>query len=422
MIDIQNLKRLASTTTFRQSVITVASTILNGILATGFYLYVAYLLGSTEYGLFILVTATVAIMTVVFDFGNDRGLVKFMSKYSPSEKKGQQILKAALLTKLLSGLFFIVLFYFFASPIAQVVFNQPEMAKYLPYTAMAFASQLLFYFATYFFQAREQFVWWGIMYVGANFVRLILTLFAAALGIMNTQMAISLFALTPFMFFLLGMTRIGWGFLKQKIDKSTFIEIFSFNKWVTGFSAVSTVSSRLDTYVTSHYSKLSDVGIYGLASQAIIIMPNLVSALGAVTSPKFSRFRNPAENKNYLDKSLLFFGGISFLSGIVLLPLGLLFMYISGPEYLSGFVPFVILVLSQAIFLGLAPLRDSLLYFHSKPSFFFWAGIAHGAITLITGFLLLPRYGLVGASLSNLAGQVVLNGATLWYYQKVRIK
>ncbi len=92
-------------------------------------------------------------------------------------------------------------------------------------------------------------------------------------------------------------------------------------------------------------------------------------------------------------------------------------MRFSGPEYLAGFVPFLILILSQVIFLALSPLRDSLLYYYSRPDFFFWISLANGAVTLITGIILLPRLGLVGAALSNLFGQIIVNAFCFLFYK-----
>lgn len=420
---ISNLvHKLTSTATFRQSLITMGSIVINALLATLFYLLLARSLGSSEYGLITLVFATVAIMTVVFDFGNDRGMVRFLSLYPANTEKGQKILKAIFLSKVFSSVFFIVIFSLFSKQIALLVFNQPAMAAYLPLTAVCFSTQLLFYFATFYFQAQEKFLYWGGLFIGANFSRLIFALLLAVTGHLNTLTALILFALTPLLSFLFAFTKIGTTFLQQKLTKHVYLEIFSFNKWATGFSAVSTVSSRLDTYMTSYLSKLSDVGVYGLATQATLIMPNLVSALGAVTSPKFSRFSNSLDNSRYLFKSMAFFSAIAIVSGIILLPVGYIFMYISGPEYLAGFIPFSVLLLSQLVFLAFSPIRDSILYYFSRPDFFFWLSLLHGGLTLVVGLLLIPRFGLLGASLSNLMGQLLLNLTTLWFFRTLKVK
>jgi O-antigen/teichoic acid export membrane protein len=400
----------------------MGSIVINAMLATIFYLLLARVLGSSEYGLITLSFATVAIMTVVFDFGNDRGMVRFLSLYPSGTEKGQKVLKAVFLSKVVSSLFFIILFTLFSRQIAVLLFNQPAMSEYLPLTAVCFSSQLLFYFAAYYFQAQEKFFLWGCLFVGSNFARLILAVVFAAIGRLDASTALTLFALTPLISVLFAFIKIGTGFLKQPLDKQIFLEIFSFNKWATGFSAVSTISSRVDTYMTSYLSALSDVGVYGLATQATMIMPNLVTALGAVTTPKFSRFKNYKDNQEYLFKSIAFFSAIAIISGVILLPVGYVFMYISGPAYLVGFLPFAILLLSQLIFLAFSPVRDSLLYFYSRPDFFFWLSLFHGALTLLSGFLLIPRLGLLGASLSNLLGQLLLNIATLWFFRKLKLK
>jgi O-antigen/teichoic acid export membrane protein len=397
------------TTTIRQSLITTISIVVNGVLATVFYLSAAKVLGAHDYGLFSLSAVTVAIMSVVFDFGNDKGVVKFVSKYGPKSDKSYQILKAVLLTKLLSGVVFIILFSIFSRPLANLIFNQPEMSGLLPLTAFAFFTQLLLFFVTYYFQAAEKFLIWGFLFVNANLIRLILMFVVYASGLLNAYTTLFLFAITPLISFIIGLYFMKLDFLKIRIEWSIFKELFSFNKWAFGFSSVSSIGSRLDTFLSSQYLSLSAVGAYGLATQATLIMPNLVSALGAVSGPKFARFRNHKDNSSYLSKSTLFFTAIAIICGIILIPMGYLFMRFSGSNYLTGFIPSIILILSQVIFLAFSPLRDSLLYYYSRPDFIFWISIGHSLVTLISGLILLPIYGLVGAAISNLLGQAFLN-------------
>ncbi len=145
-----------------------------------------------------------------------------------------------------------------------------------------------------------------------------------ALGKLNAITTLFLFALTPFISFLIGFFIMGFKFFNSRVDITVFKELFSFNKWAFGFSSVSTISSRLDTFMTSQLMSIQNVGIYGLANQATFIMPNLVSALGAVTSPKFARFKNQQANRSYLFKSSLFFlhrfglRGSSYTSGLLI--------------------------------------------------------------------------------------------------------
>ena len=101
-----NWKDLIKTTTIRQSFITTFSIVTNGVLAAVFYLAAAKVLGAHDYGLFSLSAATVAIMSVVFDFGNDKGVVKFVSQYGPDSEKSGKVLKAVFFTKLASGSIF----------------------------------------------------------------------------------------------------------------------------------------------------------------------------------------------------------------------------------------------------------------------------------------------------------------------------
>ena len=105
--------------------------------------------------------------------------------------------------------------------------------------------------------------------------------------------------------------------------------------------------------------------------------------------------------------------------GLLLLPVGVLFMLVSGPAYLAGLVPFLLLLLSQMLYFALAPLRDSLLYFYARPDLFFALGIVQIIIILAIGVWLVPAFGLSGAALAALAGQLFFNAACVWCYHRI---
>ncbi len=410
------------TATIRQSLVTTVSTIGNGAFGALFYLYSARQLGATNYGLFTLGVATVAVLAVIFDFGTDKGMVRFLPRFAPGSSESNQILKATLLIKILSGLVITLLSITFASELARGIFNQPLMANYLPAIGLGFFSQLLFFFATNYFLSQEKFFAWGGLFVGANALRFVLSIVLGLWGYFDINSAFLLYITTPLISFFIALHHIGLKFLKCRITSSTFHQILSFNKWSFGFSSVSAVGSRLDTYLSARFLDLASLGVYGLAGQATILLPNLISALGAVTGPKFSRFRNPGENSRYLKKTMIFFSAISLLSGLIIYPIGILFMVYSGPQYLAGAIPLALLLISQMIFLAMSPLRDSLLYFHSRPDLFFFIGLGHVAINIISGVTLIPILGLVGASASNLIGQVFLSLCVAFFYRRISVK
>jgi O-antigen/teichoic acid export membrane protein len=324
-----------------------------------------------------------------------------------------QIARLILTIKLIVGFSVAAVTLIFAEPLAVLLFHKPELTTVMPLIGFGLLSQMLFYFAFYYMQAHEKFVWWGSLLAGSNLLRLLLAFILLFLGRLNAYSATALWALVPLGGFLLGLFAIDKRVFTVKNYWSRLPEVFKFNKWVTSFSIVSAVSSRVDTYVTAQLVALSAVGVYGLGTQAVAYLPQIILALGAVTSPKFASFSDADHNHRYVRKTTYLSIGIALLAAIAMIPGGFVLFYLSGRQYTGGLTPYLVLLLSMLIFLITSPIRDSLLYFHNKPQFFLWAGIGQGIITIVTGIALIPRMGLLGSALSNLAGQLLLSTSAI---------
>ena len=70
---LSKLKLLTTTATFRESLVTVGSTVTSGILGALFYFLLARILGSRDYGAFAAVAALVTMLSSIFDLGTNQG-------------------------------------------------------------------------------------------------------------------------------------------------------------------------------------------------------------------------------------------------------------------------------------------------------------------------------------------------------------
>ena len=89
-----------------------------------------------------------------------------------------------------------------------------------------------------------------------------------------------------------------------------------------------------------------------------------------------------------------------------MIPAAMFVIWFTGRDFSASLAPFLILLLSLAIFTSLNPVRDSILYFYHRPQFFFWANLVQAAIIIAAGFLLIPRLGIIGTSLAVLISHV----------------
>jgi len=411
-------EKVTKTTTFRQSLITTVSTFANAVLGALFYFFLARFLGAEKFGVFTLSATTIALISSIFDFGSDQGLVRFVPKYKKEKQKQKEVIKISLFLKIIFGFAAIILASLGANFFSAIFFKKPGFSYIFPLIGVGVLTQLLFSFSTSLSQAFERFFLWGGLLVGTNLTRFLIVLLFLVFGFLSVESSIFVYILIPLFGFLASLLFFERNFLFEKISFERLKEIFSFNKWVFAFVLVAAIGSRLDFYFSARFLNLSQVGIYGLALQVVSALPQLTSAIGVVTSPKFSSFSNLRENISYTKKTIFLTSFSAFLASVFMIPASFFVFKFSGQEYLQAFSPFLILLLSMALFLATSPIRDSIIYFFGKPEFFFFMGIFHLLVVSLASIFMIPKFGILGSALSVFLGQILIAVSSFWYYQK----
>ncbi|KKQ75891.1 MAG: Polysaccharide biosynthesis protein [Candidatus Woesebacteria bacterium GW2011_GWB1_38_5b] len=413
------IKRVIATHTFRQSIVTVISTFATAGLGAVFYLLLARLIGSHEYGLFSVAVSLLTIIVTFTDVGMGQGLVKFVAENSQADKY-QPYVKIALFTKIVIGFITGLALWIFAKPLAVLLLRQPEVANLLPIAGWGIFSIMLFSLSIYVFQGLQKFVLWGGLQIGANIFRLLLFGLLFLLIKVNSAWGVVLFVSAPLFGFLLSWVWLPAGIVKAKITSTHWHKFWNFNKWTAAFSITATLASRLDTLLTARFLTLSQTGVYAMAITMVAFLPQLSSAIGAVTAPKFASFSDSSHSQKYLAKAALFSFATSVAVALAMIPAALVVVWFIGRDFSASFAPFLILLLSLAIFTSLNPIRDSILYFYKRPQFFFWANLLQGLVIIAVGSVLIPLYGVIGTALSALISHVIFAGLCLWEYENCR--
>lgn len=409
-------REILSTKSFRQSTITIVATIVNGGLGAVFYFLLARLLGASEFGVFSLVTTTIALLAGIVDLGTDQGIVRFIPKYREEPDTQNKLIKLALEMKLFSGLLLFILVIVLAHPIAHYAFAKDQFAFIMPLIGIGVITQILFSFSTSLSQSLERYFLWSGLFIGTNFIRLIAIIAIYYFGFLTAYSSSVIYILLPLFGFITSFLFFNGKFLFSKGEFGYIKDIFKFNRWVLGFVIIATIGSRLDTYFTARFLTLASVGIYSLAGQVVSIFSQLTSAISAVTSPKFSSFDTRVKNITYVNKATLMTSASALAAGIALVIFAPFIFSLAGHEYTSAFIPLVYLILALGIFLSTSPVRDSILYYFGKPQFFFWQGIIHIVIVSVSSFYLIPRMQITGTAIVVLIGQIFIAVSSVWYY------
>lgn len=420
----KTLKSAFSTATFRQSAITFSGTAVNGFLGALFYILSARFLGP---GVFGILSISIAILALIADIGNlgvNTGLVRFVSEnFKKDPAKANRILKLGLEIKIFVSFGVLFLGYFLAPVIANFFFVKPEMVLPLRLSFVGVGTTLLFSFTTSNLQAFQRFVSWSVIQIITNLLRLLAVILFFLVGILDINTTMFAYILTPLLGFLISFTFIPDSFLKVKNEWSVKNEFFNYNKWVAIFTAVSAVTSRLDTFISGRLLSANDVGIYSAANQLVQIFPQVITAISTVISPKMASMGNLGSLISYFKKTQVLVLGIAFLV-ILSLPLSFwIIPFLYGSEYAGSINVFIVLVFGMLFFLIAIPSHNAIIYYFSKPSFFLWLSLGHLAIVALIGWNLISSYGLMGAAITVLLGNFFnFIIPLIWFVYKIRDK
>lgn len=422
IVKIPYISSIFATSTFRQSTITFAGTVLNGALGAIFYILAARFLGPSSFGLMGVAIATLTLFSDVGNLGTDTGLVNFVPRYKDQEpEKAERFLKLGFKVKLLVGIVSLVLGLMIAPILADKVFGKPVLQEPLRIAFIGVGALILFSFVTSILQAYQRFWTWSVIQVVTNALRVVLVLGLFFWGALTLSNTLWLYIVIPLFGFIAGILIISPKFLKVRNEFSVAKEFFHYNKWVALFTVFSALGGRLDTFISARLLDSRDLGFYAAANQLVKIVPMIVGALGTVIAPKMASMGGISELKEYLKKTQLLVLGLAML-GIFSIPIvTFLIPHLYGVEYISTTTLFVVLLLAMLVFLVSVPIHMAVFYYFSKPSFFVWISLGQLLIVGLAGWNLISNFGTMGAVTTVLIGQIFsFVVPAVWVLRKVK--
>lgn len=402
------LKGIFSTATWKQSQVTVIGTVINGALGALFYILLARFLGPSEFGILAVSLTTLVLIADIADIGTNTGLIRFVSSHiSESPEKTYRFLKLSLEIKLIAWAATFLLVYLSAPFLAIRVFHNEALLLPLKLVAFGTGGALLFTFVTSALQAFQKYFLWSFLNILINSLRLALILLLGILGLLNMESSLFVYIILPFFGFFVALFLLpARQFLQVNGEFSLSGELFKYNIPVAVFTVIAAISARLDTYLNAALLSTREVGIYGAANQLVQIVPQMVSALGLVSAPKFASFQSNRRMLTYFKKFQIFVLGLGFL-GVLTIPLSVyLIPILFGPQYQESVVPFIVLFLAMLIFLVSIPVHHSIIFYFGRPDVFIRVSLGHLVVTGGVGYFMISNFGVTGAAVTVLIGML----------------
>jgi len=359
------------------------------------------------------------------------GIVRFVSYYRGENKREniKYLLKFSLKVTFISSLVMMVILFLSSEVIAQYLFDDILLARFLKFFALIIFIQNSGGIFTAILRAHEKLGWSSfISSVFTPFIQLIALLIFMALGFGSNSPIFSVI-IGSFSFLTLGVVvnrvTIPYIFLKLHITKNKKLNI---KKEVTRYSLpflmsslMLFISTSIDSMLIGFFLGVKNVGIYNSAGP--------IAQLISLPSGLFSQIFLPLTTREYAQKNIQLVSDISFriIKWVFILnfiPILLLLLFphfiinlIFGSQYLDASMALRFLGIG-IFFNSFTIIAQSLLAMAGQSKIIFQNSIIFSASIIILDLILIPLYGINGAAFSSMMSSFVLTSLMFFYVKK----
>ncbi len=403
----------ARQTVFKNTAWLAVGQITSRLLRAVIIIYAARILGAGSYGAFSYALSLIGLFAIFSDLGLTSLVTREVSR---NEEQSRGYIRTSLALKLVLVSLSTVLILFVGPLITKI----PEAKTLLPIAAflLAFDSMRDFLFAL--IRARQKMELEAIITIVTNVVMValafvVLFLAPGSKALMATYMVSSAIG------FCIALIIVSKNFYRYNstVVKTTLKSILK-DAWPFALlGLLSGVMVSMDTLMLGWLRTASDVGLYGAAQRPVLLLYALPALFATSLFPLFSKYANvdKARFRNILELGI----SSSFLlvlpltvGGIIIAKDFMLLLY--GTEFVGAASAFTILLCTLPIVFPAFIISDAIVAYNKQRTFFLWSAIGVvGDIAL--NLLLIPKYGIVGAAISTVGAQALVN-IIIWYKLK----
>jgi len=361
-------------------------------------IYVARILGATEYGKFTFALSFVSLFAVFSDFGISQITTRELAREKEKEREFPNILSLKLVLSI-GTLILICLGSFFITPdpvIRGIIWILGIYIIVSSFSGIIYA----------FFQARQKMEYeaWtkilqAVVATGAGFF--ILFNFPSIQSLSLTYLFAALIALISILiFFHFKIYR-----LKLSFNKNIWRNVLIMS-WPLALGGIfATIYSNTDSVMMGYFGQITQVGWYNAASKIVrasLIMSGLITiSFFPILSKLFKESKEKLQKAwDYYMQLMIFLAVPIVVGGIILAPKIIDFVYDSS--YFPSILAFQILIVMAGITFLCNPFSQILIASNQQKKLF-WITLSGAILNVGLNLILIPKYSLYGAAFATVA-------------------
>jgi O-antigen/teichoic acid export membrane protein len=366
-------------------------------------IYVARILGATEYGKFSFALAFVSLFVIFSDFGLSRITTREFAREKEKEKEFSSIFSLKIFLSL-GTLLLILISSFFITP-------DPIIQKVIwilgIYILISSFSEIVYAFL----RARQRMEYESL----AKILEALVLTSAGFFVILNFPSVENLsysylFASLTALIFILIFFHFKVFSLKISFEKSIWKKFLSLS-WPLGFVVIfASIYNSIDSVMMGYLGQIAETGWYN-AAYKIVRVTSIPAALISISFyPALSKFFKESKEKlqrvwDQQTEIMLLFAIPLMVGGIVLAPKIINFIY--DPSFAPSIFALQILILMIGIIYLIGPLSQVLIVSNQQKKNF-WIAFSGAVINIILNLILIPKYSLYGAAIATVITFVLM--------------
>ncbi len=361
-----------------------------------------------EYGILGILEITIMILTQTLILGQPQAFLRFYNLEEYGEKR-KTILFTIFVFLLTAGLLFNLLGQSLADRLSSLFFRPSEFAIYLKLSFCIISLQIINNLFLTVLRTQEK----STFYVIVNIIKLFIVLgfniyFIVFAGIGIRGVLYSYLIGDGLLFIVLFPKMISE--MTPKFDRKILIATLSFGFPLIFTSLAGMLLNAGDRYILKLLSNYHEVGLYNLGYKVAGVLNMLfIQSFSLGFAPIAFKIYGKTGDKRYYSKMLTYFVFVLCWAGLglSLFGRGIVKTFALNSDYWPAYSIIPIIVLSY-IFSGAKSITTLGLYLTGKTQFVAYNTLVALVINIGLNFLLIPKYGIMGAAVATLIAFTIL--------------
>lgn len=366
------------------------------------FIYIARILGATEYGKFAFALSFVGLFAVFFD----PGIYKIINREFAKDKEKEKDFTALLTLNFILGVLTLLLIFVCSFFITGL----PFMRKLIWILGAVLLGNSLLKLFYGFFYARQKMQYQAVAEIAQAF-------FLTGLGliVLFTIPSVRNLAFCYLLSVFSALTAVFSVFhrkvfqLRLRLKAAVWKSYLKMSWPIASMILLGSILSNIDSTIMGVLNQVKEVGWYNAVQRivSIVLVPAGVMSLSFL--PALSRCFVESKEKlqrywNYYMGAMIFFaiplvfGGLALSQGLV--------DFVYDPSYFPSLLAFDILLFSNALGVVLIPFNHAL-FISNRQNKVFLIYVFAVAVNIVFNLILIPRYSLNGAAIATLLASVV---------------